>query len=206
MAAVIIFSIFCAILPFLPGGHVDGVRTLASAAHLVGALSIVLVPAGLAWLILSLRRKRSIVVPLYLILVPGLLLAVQLAFATPITEWSRNRAIRNSADILRDIEAYKTEHGQYPVSLFAVWPDYSPSVIGVEQYYYEPQGESYNLIFEQPRFLLHDFGAREFVVYNPLGEHKVVSHAAWRLSNPELQGWYAVHDTGVQHWQYFLFD
>jgi len=210
IAAVVASGVLFAVLPFLPGGSFDGARTVSFVAQLVGVLGFVLVPVGVAWLVLDRRRKNkeqdSRVLPLYLILVPGVLLAVQLLFAAPLTEWSRNRVIKNSAEIVHDIEAYKTKHGQYPVSLFAVWPDYAPGVIGIEQYDYEPQGQSYNLIFEQPKFLLDDFGAREFVVYNPSDEHQIVSHAAWRLSDPELHGWYAERDTGTPHWRYFLFD
>jgi hypothetical protein len=145
-------------------------------------------------------------VPLYLVVVPSAALIAQLALATPLTERSRAIAIQNSADMIRDIEAYHAEHGHYPASLFAVYPDYSPGIFGVPQYHYEPNGEAYNLTFEQPRFLLDDFGAREFVMYNPRDEHALTSHAVWRLSHPKLQGWYAVQDTGVPYWKYFLFD
>lgn len=137
---------------------------------------------------------------------PSIALVAQLMLATPLTERSRSIAIENSAEMIRDIEAYYAENGHYPASLFAVWPDYSPRVIGISQYHYEQNGEAYNLIFEQPRFLLDDFGAREFVIYNPRDEQAITSHAMWRLSHPELQGWYAVHDVGTPHWKYFLFD
>jgi hypothetical protein len=66
------------------------------------------------------------------------------------------------------------------------------------------------LFFEQPVFLFN-FGIREFVVYNKLDEHIMMSHAAWILEGAaeELearQGWHAVHDASSQHWKYFWFD
>lgn len=207
--ATALLGVFLAILPFLPGSHFDGVRSLALIAQLIGVLGFVLVPVGLVWLALGWRKHNDKPLhawPLLLIFVPGALLAVQLLFAAPLTNQSRDRAIANSAQIIRDIEAYKTEHGQYPPSLLALWPDYSPGVTGIERYYYEPQGESYNLVFEQPRFVLDNLGARELTVYNPRGEHQAVSHAAWRLSNPGEQGWYAVRETGTPNWKSFLFD
>jgi hypothetical protein len=80
----------------------------------------------------------------------------------------------------------------------------------VERYVYVPQGDSYNLSFEQPRFLLDRFGTREWVVYNPRDEHRVYSHTAWLLPPPGVaeasQGWYASGETGHAHWMYFLFD
>lgn len=207
MAAIAAVIVFFSILPFLSGRHFDGVHSLALLTQIIGAASVVLTPAGLAWLAyLHWKRKSFSALPLYLALIPSIALVAQLTLAAPLTERSRNLAIQNSAEVIRDIEAYRAEHGQYPVSLFGVWPDYSPNVIGIPQYYYEPNGEAYNLVFEQPRFLLHDFGAREFVMYNPRDEHALESHAARRLTQPELGGWYAVHDAGAPHWKYFLFD
>ncbi len=73
------------------------------------------------------------------------------------------------------------------------------------------QGDSYNLSFEQPRFLLDRFGTREWVVYNLRDEHRSYSHAAARLSSRVLaeraiQGWYASGDNGHARSRYFWFD
>lgn len=92
-----------------------------------------------------------------------------------------------------------------------MWPDYSPSVVGIERYHYAPRGEAYNLAFEQPRFLFDDFGVREFVMYNPRDEQIMPSHASWILIwSPEdlarQQGWFAVHDAAQPHWKQFWFD
>lgn len=208
IAALAAVVLFFSILPFLSGRHFDGVRSLALLAHIIGAASIVLTPAGLAWLAYSQWKRKSFsALPLYLALVPGIVLVAQLMLAAPLTERSRNIAIQNSAEMISDIEAYRAEHGEYPISLFGEWPDYSPGIVGMTQYYYEPNGEAYNLTFEQPRFLLDAIGTREFVMYNPRDEHAMTSHAAWRLTNPqELRGWYEVRDAGVPHWKYFLFD
>lgn len=208
IAAIAAIVIFFSILPFLPGRYFDGVRSLALLAHVIGATSIVLVPVGIAWLLYRRRKNKDFrALPLYLILVPVIVLIAQLILAAPLTERSRNIAIKKSAEIISDIEAYYALHGHYPVSLFAEWPDYSPGIVGMSQYYYEPNGEAYNLSFEQPRFLLDSIGTREFVMYNQRDEHAMTSHAAWRLTNPqELRGWYEVRDAGAPHWKYFLFD
>jgi hypothetical protein len=150
-------------------------------------------------------------IPFHLIFIPIAVLLLQFVLATPLTEWSRENAIANSSEFIRDIEAYRTQHGSYPTSLLAQWKDYYPNVVGIEKYHYSPHGDSYNVFFEQPRFVLDIFGTREWVVYNPRDEHRVYSHTAWflLLSPQELersQGWYAVHDTSRPHWKYFLFD
>jgi len=149
--------------------------------------------------------------PFYLIFVPLIILLFQLTLAAPLTEFSRNRAIANSNEFISDIEAYHDEYGHYPVSLVAMWKDYYPDVVGVEKYHYLPYGQSYNLFFEQPRFLLDNIGTREWVVYNPDDEQRMYSHTAWfLLLTPEeldrSQGWYDVHDAGSPHWKHFWFD
>lgn len=147
--------------------------------------------------------------PVYLIYLPVITLVLQLALANPLTQLSRNRAIENAGRFIRHIEEYHTRQGEYPLTLQAQNKDYYPDVAGVEKYLYAPHRKAYNLSFEQPRFLLDKPGTREWVVYNPLDENSVYSHAAWMLEveQPELaQGWYASDETGHKHWKYFLFD
>jgi hypothetical protein len=149
--------------------------------------------------------------PFYLIFIPIALLLFQITLATPATAFSRNRTIMRSAELINEIEKHHAAHGRYPSSLLAVWKDFDPSVVGVERFHYAPNGNAYNLFFEQPRFLLDKIGTQEFVMYNKLDEHVMTSHAAWILiSSPEQlkgrQGWYAVNDTPTPHWKSFLFD
>ena len=148
--------------------------------------------------------------PLYLVTLPLVTLIFQLIFAMPVTEWSKSRSITNANEFIADIEKYHLQHGKYPLSLHAQYKDYNPDVVGVEKYFYEAQGNGYNLCFEQPRFLLDRPGTREWIVYNPRDEHQIYSHAAWRLlaeGMPEAsQGWYASGNTRHLHWKYFLFD
>lgn len=148
--------------------------------------------------------------PLYLVVVPTVVLIFQIALAGTATEFSRNRAITQSAEMIGDIEKYRASYGRYPASLLALHKDYQPSVIGIEMFHYAPNGEAYNLFFEQPTFLF-DFGIREIVMYNKLDEHVMVSHAAWILAGaPEglaaRQGWHSIHNASVPHWKYLWFD
>ena len=149
-------------------------------------------------------------VPLYLVFIPCIVLIFQLALAPRATNFSRNRAIVQSAELIGDIEEYHARYGSYPRSLLALHKDYKPSVVGIEQFHYAPNGQAYNLSFEQPTFVT-DFGIREIVMYNKLNEHLMVSHAAWILAGaPEnleaRQGWHSSHDASIQHWKYFWFD
>ncbi len=146
--------------------------------------------------------------PAYLVLVPLAVLFARFLFLEPAVESSRNRAIRNSAELIADIEAYRTERGHYPLSLAALHKDYEPGVIGVQDYEYEPRGSAYSVFFEQFAVPL---GTREIVMYNKLDEHALPSHDSdiLRWSPEELAarpGHYAIHDASSPHWKYFWFD
>jgi hypothetical protein len=187
-----------------------------SVGNAFGVLTLGIWGYVLMRLIPRLKRLRSAgdpavhAAPLYLVLLPLLALASQLALAAPVARWSRDRAIANAGEFIADIEQYHARHDRYPVSLQAQNRDYDPHVVGVERYLYVPQGDSYNLSFEQPRFLLDRFGTREWVVYNPRDEHRVYSHTSWLLPPPDVaepsQGWYASGEAGHVHWMYFWFD
>lgn len=149
--------------------------------------------------------------PLLLLLYPAGLFFTQMLISDPLTDWSRNRAMRNGGELIEDIATYKIRHGVYPRSLNALWKDYQPDIKGIEQYHYIGEDTTYNLYFEQPRFFFDRFGTREVVVYNPTDDHQMLSHASWHmLLSPDqrrlYQGWYQSNATEVQHWKYFWFD
>ena len=161
-------------------------------------------------LLKSATPQPASAVPLYLVIVPVAVALLQTAVAGPATEFSRSRAIRNSARLIADIEQHRAGHGRYPPSLLSVWRDYKPSVIGIYEYHYEPSGDAYNLFFEQLSFRL---GTREFVMYNPRDQHAMTSHkmdilqmTAQELALDQTRGHYALHDAPHPHWKYFWFD
>ena len=189
---------------------------LVSSGFLLGLGSLALWAYGVSRVLPRLRLLKSApprptsAVALYLLIVPVAVTLLQMAVVAPAIESSRNRAIRNSARLIADIEQYRAAHGRYPASLLSVWEDYLPGVIGIKEYHYEPSGETYNLFFEQ--VALH-FGTREFVMYNPRDQHVMTSHKMDLLQfTPEelalerSRGHYAVHDAPHPHWKYFWFD
>jgi hypothetical protein len=146
--------------------------------------------------------------PLYLIVVPLVAAVPAFTLVGRAVEFSRNRAIDNSAQLIGDIERYYDARGHYPTSLLALHPDYKPLVVGIEKYHYEPNGDAYNVFFEQ---LSDRLGNREIVMYNKRDEHVMTSHAMdlLTLTPAELarqRGYNAVHDASRAHWKYFWFD
>ena len=167
--------------------------------------------SGLARRLESLKHvpERPLsLVPLYLLVVPVAVTGARFLFLAPAVDNSRNRAIRNSAELIAEIEAYHAERGHYPLSLAALHKDYDTGVIGIEQYEYEPRGDAYSVFFEQ---LAVPVGTREIVMYNKLGEHALPSHDSDILRWTPAQlaarpGHYAIHDATSPHWKYFWFD
>jgi hypothetical protein len=148
--------------------------------------------------------------PLYLIFVPCILVIAQLLFFRTAVEFSRRHAIHGSADFISAIEAYRTAHGSYPLSLASVHHDYDPFVVGVERYHYEPNGNTYNVFFEQ---VTYPIGMQEFVMYNPLDKQVMIVHNQDLLESSQEQvdrertfHARAARDAGVRHWKYFWFD
>ena len=201
----LIVALAVSLVAFATVGLSFGLLTLALGLYVVARLLPRL------RLLKNTERENFSYAPLYLVFIPVALLLFQLTLAAPLTEFSRNYAITQSAEFINDIEGYHARHGRYPGSLLGVWKDYYPSVVGIEKFHYVPDGDAYNLFFEQPRFLFDNLGTREFVVYNKLDEQTMISHTSWilLLAQAELetrQGWYAVHDTARRHWKYFWFD
>jgi hypothetical protein len=271
VALLVAGTVFCTVLPFLPGRYEVLARPLSVMAQTFGTAGLLLVPIGVIWMVAgrsprsagkqygfgltalvaasfvwalvslgalvsggflfglgmlafgayaisrTFRRlpalrdapsDRASAAPLYLIAVPAAVFSLQMVIEGPAGEFSLGRAVRNSAPLIADIEKYHAEHGHYPASLVSLHQDYLPMVVGIETYLYEPSGDAYNLLFEQPSF---QFGTREIVVYNPREEQTAMSHNSdlLRLSPRALAGrggYYAAHDTPHAHWKSFLFD
>jgi hypothetical protein len=166
------------------------------------------------WFPRSGTISRFNYLPLYLILVPSILMIVRLAFIERAVEFSRNHAIAGSAAFINAIEAYHERHGRYPASLASSLSDYDPPIIGVERYHYEPSGRAYNVFFEQPTFPI---GTQEFVMYNPLDDHSLMVHdqdllqATQEQIDAEREFHVAHHAYDVPrpappHWKFFWFD
>ncbi|QOJ16117.1 MAG: hypothetical protein HRU76_00220 [Phycisphaeraceae bacterium] len=200
---------------------------VASVAVAGGAAAIAVEESGFALAIILLSLWGAIVarclrstragdggtqrlrfVPLYLTLLPGLIVLVRVAFVEQAAQWSRNRVIAACESYIADIEAYRVAHGRYPDSVASLNPDYPTRTVGVDRFRYEPAGDTYNVWFEHvsPRF-----DVNEIVMFNPRDEQQATSHDADILQFSlerlnQTRGYFAVHETGTPHWKVFLFD
>jgi len=112
-------------------------------------------------------------VALYLVVVPLLVVGFRTAVVPRAAAWSADRAIRHSAGLIAEIEAFRERRGHYPLSLQSLHRDFPTGVIGIERFHYEPNGEAYNLYFVRQSTQLD---AKEVVLFNPRDEHRFTSH------------------------------
>src|SRR5688572_4459796 len=126
---------------------------------------ILAVAVLILWIFTTLKARTGLrttrgfsALPYYLVAVPIGTVVLQFTLIKPAVEYSRNRAIRNSASLIAAIEQHRTSQGRYPTSLQSVHLDFHPGVIGIPQYRYESRRDSYNLFFEQ---FTYQLGVRE---------------------------------------------
>ena len=204
IAALVVAALVWMVISLV--GAIHGGFSVGVAALIIGAWAM-------ARLLPRLRRAASnpattSAIPVYLVVLPLAAALLQYATVPAAVDSSRSRAIRNSERLIADIERYRAANGRYPASLLSLWPDYSPGLIGIERFHYEPSGEAYNVVFEQFTYRL---GTREIVMYNPRDEQVATSHAMDLIdfAGADLErrrGFYAVHDARHPHWKYFWFD
>lgn len=92
------------------------------------------------------------------------------------------------------------------IILRATIEDYQPRIAGVPRFYYELNGDAYNLYFEQFSEMI---GTQEIVMYNKLGEHEMTVHNQDLLGiEPQniLRGYHHEADLPQPHWKIFYFD
>ncbi len=107
---------------------------------------------------------------------------------------SRNREIQNCSGLIKSIEEYKKDNGQYPESIHMVVPEYTgklakPLTYGVSEYKYVKTDKSYNLYFTRERFLPAEI---EIIAYDPLENYNGVTIT------------YGKFKTNFDHWIYSL--
>lgn len=202
-ASLIVIGLLVIIVSLIP---LAGDNPSFAALFLVVSMAVIV----RAWM----RTKESYAsastpaVPLYLILIPVIVVAVRVTFIGKAVEYSRNLAIRNSEALIQEIENHFERYGRYPVSLQALHGDISPGVVGIREYCYEPNGEVYNVYF---RHFSHDLAADEIVMYNKRDEHAFAAHA---LDILEYTGDALAVQRGdrrrarleMEHWVSILFD
>lgn len=175
------FSLWCR-LALVSAGLGAIVATVGAISQNQLALGMALGVAVLALLRLGWGRIRTVLenggsvensLRLYLVFVPFLLVAFREGVVPRAADWSRDRAIVNSAPLIAEIESHRQRRGVYPDSLESLNPDFPTGVVGIERFQYEKNGDAYNLFFFRTAT---ELDAMEVVLFNPRDEHRFTSH------------------------------
>jgi hypothetical protein len=192
------------ISPYLPGP--SSLSSVTNSFHnfyqLLSLPLLLFIPFGLIWTIRRNRKncrqdiKKSLLIPNALWSVPLTIFISLFFLSQQLIKISRNIAINRSTELIASLEKYKTENGSYPQHIVELIPKYfdkipKPNVMGIPNYGYKKQDNSYKITFEQNVLLGFNF---EVVIYSPTDDY---------LSDVEHQ---LLKETGKGHWKYYLFD
>lgn len=174
--------------------------------------SIIILGMGVFVLFILHKKLKGLIsvsdniMPYYFIVIPVSVLFVRMTWLEKVKDERTDFVIKKSEQLIADIEAYKKTNGHYPISLLSTIEDYKTFVSGIPRFYYELNGDAYNLYFEQ---FSNVIGTEEIVMYNKLGEHEMTVHDQDLLRiAPEniLRGYHKVADHPQPHWKIFYFD
>ena len=127
---------------------------------------------------------------LYLVTIPIVAFATRHFLIEPVSNYSRNYAIERGQQVIDAIENNYALTSEYPESLDQIHHEVKPSIMGIGEYRYERNGDSYNLYFVQWQ---HVFATKEIVMYNKMDDHNVKGH-------------FASYAAAEPHWKYYWLD
>jgi hypothetical protein len=188
--------------PFLPGPPNGLVNLFYNAGQILGLLGLVAIPIGLIWTIRELKRKRNDnenqidIKAIILLTLPLTLFLTSIYISGLVRDFSRDFAINRTDDLIHSIEKFKQKKGKYPDLLTDLTPEFiadipSPLIMGIDNYDYKKQGDTYNVSFQQNVVLSFNF---EVVTFDPTDNHKAEGELA------------DIYDTGKSHWKYYVYD
>jgi hypothetical protein len=173
-----------------------GLALLVSTGISAAVIWLVLLGIGLYKIIPAIKRlkqpsqKAFNSAPLYLLSLPIIAFTLRSFLISPASEYSRNYAIEKGQQVISAIENYYSQNGNYPESIDYLYFNPKPSVMGIDEFHYERNGDAYNLYFVQWQ---HLGATREVVMFNKDDEHNVKGH-------------FASYNTKKPHWRYYWLD
>jgi hypothetical protein len=209
LATINLLWVIAIIIQFLPGPPNRVVIVLSSFAQMAGFFGLLLLPVGVVWTILEIRKlkdRKPRSIPFYLVTIPLIALITNSFLTKPISDYSRDYAIKRSETLVASIEEYKRNEGQYPESLHSLKEVPSPFVMGILNFRYNKINESYTLSFSQ----WLEFGSLEVIVLydknnvknNLTGELALYDYS---FDLCRIKGAFASHDAEYG-WRYYLID
>ena len=189
----------CAVSIFIFVGLFVALMLFATVGLSVGVIGLFILVLILYRLIPDIKKLRTKSIrsfnaaPLYLLSVPLIAFALRSLFIGPVSDQARNYAIKQGEKLIYAIESYYDHRGEYPESIDNLFYHYDipkPSVMGIDNFQYERNGDAYNLSFVQWQ---HFLATEEIVMYNKNDEHTVKGH-------------FASYNARKPHWKYYWLD
>jgi hypothetical protein len=139
-------------------------------------------------------------------------LLTQIFLSDPLSDYSRNFAIRRSDALISAIENYKDFHGQYPESIdklkaYNRKKIVDPFIMGIRAFRYNRIDDHYSISFSQ---WLKLSSLEEIVLYDKSNlKNSLTSDYAkydYGVDLFRVKGAFASRDTKYDHWRYYYCD
>ena len=150
--------------------------------------------------------------PVYLFTIPLIAFLTRVFLLGPVSDYSRNFAIKRSEVLIAYIEEYKNKEGQYPQSIRELETTYktkisSPFIMGILDFRYNKINDHYSISFSQ---WLEWGSLEEIVLYdkNNLRNNLTGEYAKYDYGFDlcRVKGAFAIHETSHDNWKYYLLD
>jgi len=212
-----LLTILLIILPFIPGPPNKIVIFLSAFIQLIGFFGLGLVPVGIVWMIMEVKRGKNLnikynLLPLYLITIPLIAFFTRITIVAPLSNYSRDVSIKRSEQLIAAIEDYKNIQGQYPKSIQELESRSNtkmpvPFIMGILNFRYNYINEHYSISFSQ---WLEYGSLEEIVLYdkNDIRNNLPDQYASYdyKFDLCRIQGAFDNRKTKYTDWQYFLID
>ena len=189
---------------------------IVSAEVIPSILGILLLPVGLVWIIKQIRKlkdgneRKFSSVPVFLVTIPLIAFLTFKFLMEPVSNFSRDFAIKRSAALIASIEDHKSRTGQYPASIQDLYPAKKmpkPFIMGIDKFRYNKINDQYSISFSQ----WLDLGSLEEIVLYDKNDLKNNLKGEFAKYNYQfdlcrVKGAFASHDTKYNNWRYYLVD
>jgi hypothetical protein len=191
-----------AISSFLPGPANELVNLFYNGGQIFGLIGLIGVPFGLVWTMKELRRRKNNnqyqfdKKAILILTLPVTLFLAAIYLSGHARDFSRDFAINRTDGLIQAIEEFRAKKGEYPDSLTQLTPEFvsripSPFIMGIDNYYYKKQGETYSISFYQNVTFNFNY---EVVTFDPTDNHTAEGESI------------TIYDTGQSHWKYYVYD
>jgi len=187
---------------FLPGPPNALVSLFYNGGQILGLLGLIVIPFGLVWTIKELRLRKNDkdyqcdLKAIIVLTLPVTMFLTAIYFSGHARDFSRGFAINRTDLLIQSIERFKEEKGEYPDSLTELTPEFlskipSPFIMGIDEYYYKRQGQTYTISFYQNVTFNFNY---EVVTFDPTDNHIAEGEST------------TIYNTGRSHWKYYVYD